>query len=60
MENSDIVDLATDLVDFLEHTFAIEEFTEPKLKKAISDTSELSKGVDELITKRANRGSLSS
>ena len=44
----------------MEHTFAAEEFTETKLKEAISDTNELSKGVDELIAKRANRGSLSS
>ena len=42
----------------MEHTFAVGEFTEPRLKKAITDTSELSKGVDELISERANRGGL--
>ena len=44
----------------MDHTLAVEEFTEPKLKKVILDTSELSKGVDELIAKRANREGLSS
>ena len=57
--NSDVLDLATDIADFAEYTFAAGELTGTQLKKAITDTSELLKGVDELTSERANRGGLS-
>ena len=47
------------MAEFMEHTFAVGEFTEPRLKEVITDASELSKGVDELTSERANRGGLS-